>query len=224
MQLSQLFNISPFLSLSLCVCLGTVLWCILLLRRGCHHFADRFLIGFVGLLSVYHCLQILKRAGIVPIAPFHQLDEAVDLLVNSLYLLAALLLRVSNHDRFATIFRLRLAEAQSGTWTQEILIETDSGTKGVLEKLASVAPSLSEFALRLYLYICLRAGRHGGALQATEEELLQFIGKDRKALLAALKELRERGLCDVQVEQTEESLRIRSVLPRRTDEQSAVAP
>ena len=109
MDLSRLSEVSPFLAVSFCVCLGTVLWCIILLRRGCHHVADRLLIGFIGLLALYQTFQILRRGGVLSVTHMRQFDEAVDLFVNSLYLLAALLLRMSNHDRFETIFRLRLA-------------------------------------------------------------------------------------------------------------------
>src|SRR5258708_7530348 len=123
MNLSHLFEVSPFLALSFCVCLGTLMWCIILLRRGCHHVADRFLIGFIGLLSVYQSVQILRRGGVLSMTHLRHFDEAVDLLVNSLYLLAALLLRMSNHDRFEKIFRLRLAEAQPAACLHETLRE-----------------------------------------------------------------------------------------------------
>src|SRR5690242_3004958 len=126
MELSHLFEVSPFLALSFCVCLGTVTWCIILLRRGCHHVADRLLIGFIGLLAVYQSFQILRRGGVLPMTHILHFDEAVDLLVNSLYLLAALLLRMSNHDRFQTIFRLRLAEAQPAPLLHEPLREPDA--------------------------------------------------------------------------------------------------
>ena len=94
MRISRLFEVSPFLALSFLVCMGTVLWCIILLRRGCHHVADRFLIGFIGLLTIYHSVQILRRGGVFSIPNLGHFDEAVDLLVNALYLIAALLLLI----------------------------------------------------------------------------------------------------------------------------------
>ena len=207
MQVSHLFDVSPFLALSFCVCLGTVTWCIILLRRGCHHIADRFLIGFIGLLSVYQSLQILRRGGVLAIPHMRHFDEAVDLLVNSLYLLAALLLRMSNHDRFETIFRLRLAEAQPVPQLHESLREQPPDP-GMLEQIRSAAPGLSGNALKLYLYVCFHMDHRTGVLEATENSLLQWASNDRRLLLASFKELREKGLCDVELEHVNRPVRI----------------
>jgi hypothetical protein len=67
----------------------------------------------------------------------------------------------------------------------------------ILEQLRSAAPVLSGHALKLYIYICFHADRQTGVLEADEEQLLQFLSRDRKALHAGIKELQERGLCDV---------------------------
>jgi hypothetical protein len=208
MQVSRLFDVSPFLALSFCVCLGTLVWCIILLRRGCHHVADRFLIGFIGLLSVYQSVQILRRGGVLAIPHLRHFDEAVDLLVNSLYLLAALLLRISNRDRFAAIFRLRLAEADAGPRLHGPLWEPQAGDPQVLEKIRSAAPLLSGNALKLYLYICFHADRLTGSLEVKEEELVHLLSADKRALLAAFKELRENNLCDVELERANQPVRI----------------
>src|SRR5258708_39423657 len=160
MQISRLFDVSPFLALSFCVCMGTVLWCIILLRRGCHHVADRFLIGFIGLLTVYQSVNIMRRGGVLAIPHLRHVDEAIDLLVNSLYLIAALLLRMSNHDRFATIFQLRLAEPRPAPVLRDSPWDPRAGDPGdpeVLDKIRSAAPLLSANALKLYLYICFHA-------------------------------------------------------------------
>lgn len=207
MQLSHLFEISPFLALSFCVCLGTVMWCTILLRRGCHHVADRFLIGFIGLLAVYQSLQILRRGGVLAVPQMRQVDEAIDLLVNSLYLLAALLLRMSNHDRFETIFRLRLAEAQPVPQLHESLREQPPDP-GMLEQIRSAAPALSGTALKLYLYVCFHMDHRTGVLEATENSLLEWVSHDRRLLLAGFKELHEKGLCDVELEQVNRPVRI----------------
>jgi hypothetical protein len=205
MELYRLFDVSPFLALSFCVCLGTVAWCLILLRRGCHHVADRYLIGFIGLLAVYQSLQILRRGGVLAMPHLRHFDEAVDLLVNSLYLLAALILRISNHDRFETIFRLRLAEALPAAYVQDPIHGPDPK---ILEQLRSAAPVLSGDALKLYVYICFHADRQTGQLEAGEEELLQFLARDRKALLSGMKELREKGLCHLEREETDRPVRM----------------
>jgi len=164
--------------------------------------ADRFLIGFVGFLSVYQGIQILRRGGVLNIHHLQQLDEAVDLLVNSLYLLATLILRLSNRDRFEKIFRLRLVEAeiQAVPLLQEPMRDGDVTNPKILERLRRAAPMLSANALKLYLYICFQADFDNGTVRATQEELLHFLANDRKALLAGFRELNERGLCQVDQE------------------------
>ena len=211
-ELSHLFEVSPFLALSFCVCLGTVTWCIILLRRGCHHVADRLLIGFIGLLAVYQSLQILRRGGVLAITHLHHVDEAVDLLVNSLYLLAALLLRMSNHDRFQTIFRLRLAEAQPKPLLHEPVLKSHVPDRKLdpemMEQIRAAAPQLSGNALKLYLYICFHADGQNGSLEVTENDLIAWTAADRKTLFSCFKELRERGLCDVELGQANRPVRI----------------
>ena len=202
MELSHLFDVSPFLALSFCVCLGTVTWCAILLHRGCHHIADRFLLGFIGLLAVYQSVQILRRGGVLVIPHLKHVDEAVDLLVNAMYLLAAVILRISNHDRFETIFRLRLAEAQPAQYVHDARREGRDCDSVIVDMLRAAAPMLSANALRLYLYACLRLDRPAGVVEASEDELLQSVSNDRKALMAAFKELREKGLCELETHQT----------------------
>jgi len=203
MKLSHLFDVSPFLALSFCVCLATVTWCIILLRRGCHHISDRFLIGFIGLLSTYQSIQILRRGGVFAIPHLQYIDEAVDLLVNSLYLLAALILRMSNHDRYETIFRLRLAEAQPLQCRHDhIPPDPASCDSEIVDMLRAAAPLLSANALKLYVHACLRLDKPAGVVEASEDELLQTLANDRKALISAFKELREKGLCELELEQT----------------------
>jgi hypothetical protein len=208
MRISRLFEVSPFLALSFLVCMGTVLWCIILLRRGCHHVADRFLIGFIGLLTIYHSVEILRRGGVFSIPNLGHFDEAVDLLVNSLYLIAALLLRMSTRDRFAAIFRLRLAEAEATPYAHETAWQPHAGDPQALEKIRFAAPLLSANALKLYIYICFHVDPVTGSLEVKEDELVRFLSNDGRALLAAFKELGEKNLCDIETEQTNRPVRI----------------
>src|SRR5581483_7173734 len=218
MKLSHLFDVSPFLAFSFCVCLATVTWCIILLRRGCHHISDRFLIGFIGLLSTYQSIQILRRGGVFAIPHLQYVDEAVDLLVNSLYLLAALILRISNHDRYETIFRLRLAEAQPlqcrHDHAPDPVPDPGSCDAVIVDMLRTAATALSANALKLYVHACLRLDKPAGVVEASEDELLQTLGNDRKALISAFRELREKGFCELELEQTKR-VRLITAAPKR---------
>src|ERR1700689_4381104 len=107
MWFMRTFGVNSFLSLSLCVCLITVVWCIFIFHSGCRHKADRFPVGFVGLLSIYHAIQILRGMNLFAFAPLEKADDAVDFLVTSLYLMAGLVLRRSNQERRTIGVRLR---------------------------------------------------------------------------------------------------------------------
>jgi hypothetical protein len=143
---------------------------------------------------VYQSVQILRRGGVLVIPHLKHVDEAVDLLVNAMYLLAAVILRISNHDRFETIFRLRLAEAQPAQYVHDTRREGRDCDSVIVDMLRAAAPMLSPNALRL--------DRPAGVIEASEDELLQSVSNDRKALMAAFKELREKGLCELETHQT----------------------
>jgi hypothetical protein len=56
---------------------------------------------------------------------------------------------------------------------------------------------LSDGALKLYVYACLRAGRHTGCLRATVEELARAMTRAPTAIAMNLDELEERAVCRV---------------------------
>ena len=113
MYLWHVFLIKPLAALSILICLATILSLFTLERRRPHQPADRFLIGFLGLLSVYQGLRILQSAGFVALSSNPQLDDAIELLVTVFYLLAALLLRFSSGSRLEAESALRLALRRS---------------------------------------------------------------------------------------------------------------
>ena len=108
--LVHLFQKSPPYALSLLVCLATSLWSARLIRRtGDQH--ERFLVGFVGLVSVYEGLRILKDAGFefAIVAPVWA--DFSTLVVSLLFLLALLVLKIASRDHRRTKEHLRLVEA-----------------------------------------------------------------------------------------------------------------
>ena len=98
------------MALALLICLATILWCILLLRRQ-RNSVDKVLTGLLGLIAIYESLRILKDSGFAMFAHFHMLEGWVDFVSACLYMLAALILKTSSTDRAATKVHLRLMEA-----------------------------------------------------------------------------------------------------------------
>jgi PAS domain-containing protein len=114
LYLVQIFRASPLMALALCVCLGTIMWCILLARRQ-QVGLDRLLTALLGLIAIYEALRLLKEAGIILFPGSHKLDGWVDFIIASLYLFAAMILKASSSDRASTKVRLRLVEANEKT-------------------------------------------------------------------------------------------------------------
>ncbi|HUJ50048.1 MAG TPA: PAS domain-containing protein [Bryobacteraceae bacterium] len=109
MYLVQIFSTSPLAGLALCICLGTILWCIILTHRQTNRL-DKFLAGLLGLIAIYEALRILRDAGFV-FGGLSKWDGWADFLIASLYLIAVMMLKVSSMDRARTKVRLRLVEA-----------------------------------------------------------------------------------------------------------------
>jgi len=109
LYLAQLLRTNPLMALALLICLATILWCILLIRRQ-RHGLDKVLTSLLGLLAVYDALRILKDSGFA-FARFRTVEGLVDLVSACLYLGAALILKTSSTDRAATKVHLRLVEA-----------------------------------------------------------------------------------------------------------------
>ena len=110
MYLVQIFRASPLLGSALCVCLATILWCIFLTRKQPNGL-DKILTGLLGLISIYEALRILKDSGVVSFSGLQKLDGWVDLLIASMCMTAAMILKLSTTDRASTKVRLRLVEA-----------------------------------------------------------------------------------------------------------------
>ena len=108
--LIQLFQKSPPYALSLLVCLVTSLWSARLLRRTADTH-ERFLVGFVGLISVYEGLRILKDAGFEFALAAQVWADFSTLVVSLLFLLALLVLKIASRDHRRTREHLRLVEA-----------------------------------------------------------------------------------------------------------------
>jgi hypothetical protein len=114
MYLLQIFRASPMMGLALCICLTTIFWCFLMAKRQ-QVGLDKILTGLLGLIAVYEAIRVLKDAGVVLFPGIQKLDGWVDFLIASMYLIAALILKVSSSERNSTKMRLRLVEANEKT-------------------------------------------------------------------------------------------------------------
>ena len=114
MYLVQIFRASPLMGLALCICLTTIFWCFLMAKRQ-QVGLDKILTGVLGLIAVYEAVRVLKDAGVVLFPGIQKLDGWVDFLIASMYLIAALILKVSSSERNSTKARLRLVEANEKT-------------------------------------------------------------------------------------------------------------
>jgi hypothetical protein len=200
MTIFHVLRVSPFLGLALCVCLVTIGWCFLVLRNGLHHTVDRFMIGFIGLLSVYQGTQILKSVGLLQLSDSRALDNAVELVVTALYLAAGVLLKSSSRHRFAIMFQLRLAEAQPEcVQIADASRQNDQliGLETQIDMLRSAGMLLSDNAFKVYTYIWLNADRTTGLLNGSEHDFMRLLSKSRRALLSAQDELIRTGVCKV---------------------------
>jgi len=102
------------MALAVLMCLGTILFCIYLTHRQ-RSKLDRFLTSVVGFITVYQALRTVKDSGLVLLPGSHDIDGFVDLMISSMCLLAACVLKLSYLDRASTKVRLRLVEANEKT-------------------------------------------------------------------------------------------------------------
>ena len=95
---------------ALCVCLATIFWCIVILRRR-QKGPDRFLAVLIGAICVWQGIGLLRQAGLIAMPGSHVFHSFADLTVTGLYLIAVLILRISAVERKNAQVRLRIAEA-----------------------------------------------------------------------------------------------------------------
>ena len=127
MPLVQMFRGNPFVGLAMCACLAAILWCVFLvpkLARG----RERFLVGLIGLISIFQGLRILKDAGVWEPPRFASFTDLATLIVCGLYLAVLFVVQVFGAEHRRATLRLRLSEANEKppavlTRTQSLRIE-----------------------------------------------------------------------------------------------------
>jgi hypothetical protein len=185
----HVFLIKPLAGISILICLATILSLFSLERRRPHSSLDRFLIGFLGLLSVYQGLRVLQSAGLVTISANTKLDDAIDLIVTMFYLLAAVLLRMWNGNRMDAESAMRLAQAAPPRSSRADAAMEAPQPVNSLERLRWMLPKVSDGAFKLYAYFSIYADPTQGRISSTEEELRLGVGKSEEEVRQYLREL-----------------------------------
>ncbi len=203
-MLWHILRVKPFAGLSILLCLATIFACFRLERRRPRQSSDRFLIGVLGLLSVYQGLRILHDAGLVSIIG-NTMDDAIEVVITTLYLGAALLLRWSAANRLDAESAIRLAQAAPPRSSRPMEPLRDFS----LESIGWAMPRVSDGAFKLYAFLCLRAGYGGGRVPVGLPDIRLQLGKTQEELDRFLGELQKAGA--VQVSREGSSLNIELV-------------
>lgn len=192
MYLWHILMVKPLAGLSILLCLATILSCVILERKRPHHRTDRFLIGFLGLLSAYQGMRILQGAGLMTRSANSKLDDAIELAVTVFYLLATVVLRLSTMDHLDSESAIRLARAAPPRApSRNIEAERD------LARLTWALPRLSDSAFRLYAYLCLRQEQANGRGAISSADVRLQLGKAKDELDRDLAELEGSGAVNV---------------------------
>jgi hypothetical protein len=81
--------------------------------------------------------------------------------------------------------------------TPRLILKQPTGWFAAGREFTQAITILSDGAFKLYVYACLRAGRHTGCLRATVEELARAMTRAPTAVAMNIKELEERSVCCV---------------------------
>jgi hypothetical protein len=100
---------NPIAGLTFLCCLYTLYRCTRLVGRM-RWWEDRYMIGFIGLVSIQQSLKVLRDVGVFELSN-PPVERAVDLIVALLFLLALVVAGTQASDHNQTRLRLRLLES-----------------------------------------------------------------------------------------------------------------
>jgi len=83
-----------------------------------------------------------------------------------------------------------------------LILKQPTGWFAAGREFAQALTILSDGTFKLYVYACLRAGRHTGCLRATVEELAQAVGTTPSIIAMNVDELEERAVCCIRRDQS----------------------
>ena len=182
----NVFAAKPFAALSIIICLGTIASCISLKRRYMTHIADRFLVGFVGLLAIVQGLRIVQNLGFLSLPSNGGMGgDVVDLVITLLYFQAPIVLRLSSYDRLSTDFELRLARAAPPKNVPLLPVGTEI-TKADVAALNSMESALETLSPQEFkIYACLWLRSQQSSAQESDEKNDETEIREQLVRLAA---------------------------------------
>jgi len=189
----HIFVVKPMIALALLICLGTIIALFRLNRRRPHNRSDQFLIGFLGLLAIYEGLKLLKDSGIVALGVNSMFDDAIELIVASTCLIAAVMLRMSRINHLEVESAIRLARAAPPRLARPDASVAQKETS-ILETLAWAVPRLSDGAYKLFVVLCLSWEPGSGRIPVAIADVQLRLGKSKEELDRCLKELQDSGV------------------------------
>lgn len=207
------FRFAPSAALAVLVCLVTISWCFWLLRRTVYHTLDRFLLGFIGLLSIYQGLRVLKEVGLMTVFSNRFLNNFVELAVALLYLMAALIMRLSSEQRRYSDFQFRAAKAEP---RQPLAIPSLAGPplpKEYLTPIEQLAPVLTDPAFKLYFFLCTRSEARTGWV-TVDDSALKALRKGFDEVAGLLEELAQQGMCHLSDDRSARPIVVQLLSPR----------
>lgn len=86
--------------------------------------------------------------------------------------------------------------------SHRLILKQPTGWFAAGREFAQAITILSDGAFKLYVYTCLRAGRHTGCLRATVEELARAVQTTPSVIAMNVDELEERAVCCVRRDQS----------------------
>jgi hypothetical protein len=189
----HIFVAKPLVALAILVCLGTILTLFKLNRRKPLSRSDRFLIAFLGVLTIYEGIKILRNAGVVQLAVNDMLNDAIELLVAMACLSAAILLQISrvNHLNIESAMRLARAAPPRSAHPDAPMSAKDLST---IDTLIWAVPRLSDGAFKLLAVLCLRSDGSSGRIAVAVADVQLKLNRSKDELDTLLKELQESGV------------------------------
>ncbi len=197
----HIFLIKPLAALSIVVCLVTIFACFRLERKRPQQKSDRFLIAFLGVLTIYQGMRILQSAGVLPISVNSHLDDAIELLIATFYLIAAMLLRFSSINRLDAESAFRLARAAPPRLSPDVTSRDLPIPKHglALDGLAWALPRLTDGAFKLYAYLYVNADAAGRA-SVQDREIQSRMKRSLNELESYYTELERSGAATIRRE------------------------